>query len=531
MKQVELLRVVVASPGDVQAERNSLPAILEDLNRGVAADRALRLELYRWETDAYPAFHPEGPQGLIDPILCIQDCDILIGVFWKRFGTPVNDAQSGTEHEIRLAIEAWRLKRRPQIMVYFSQRPYTPESKKETDQWGQVLEFKTNFPKEGLWWHYKTKKEFTDIVRNHLTQFIRNEFQIKPQLLGAIQNYTVINEEGATSGLVYGYPTAKVEILSSALSRLMEKELNEIRELYLKGKRYEAFARVETIRNDGSWSNLDKMIKTGLIKIQVLYSLEIELNINKARDLVNEIYVEDPDGDHTVIQGVLRLHDGEPEKVLGELPTPTNTDLLNLKLALQLSLGRRDNIIQDVQTIPEGIVINAETRRIYALALLAKGDIQGAQIEIQKALAEQAEWEGVRIASAIIDFCSSLSPAAIPMQFIIWPQPIDWPLVKRDDESIQRLRRAETQFARLISESEGNRERKELFEIWRLACLSNDLGRLEEATTFCKSILKNDPANHRAVLWALARDFEIDTAASEQALKRDVGEQYDYYKG
>ena len=67
----------------------------------------------RWETDAYPGFHPEGPQGLIDAILRIEDCDILIGIFWKRFGTPVSDACSGTAHEFQRAYEAWQEHQRP----------------------------------------------------------------------------------------------------------------------------------------------------------------------------------------------------------------------------------------------------------------------------------------------------------------------------------------------------------------------------------------------------------------------------------
>ena len=77
MEPVNLFRIVVASPGDVQAERDALPAVLEELNRGLAATQTLRLELGRWETDAYPGFHPHGPQGLIDPILRIEDCNEL----------------------------------------------------------------------------------------------------------------------------------------------------------------------------------------------------------------------------------------------------------------------------------------------------------------------------------------------------------------------------------------------------------------------------------------------------------------------
>jgi hypothetical protein len=68
MASIQILRIVVASPGDVQAERDALTTVVEELNRGIAPDRSLRLELRRWETDAYPGFHPEGPQSLIDPI-------------------------------------------------------------------------------------------------------------------------------------------------------------------------------------------------------------------------------------------------------------------------------------------------------------------------------------------------------------------------------------------------------------------------------------------------------------------------------
>ena len=51
MEQVHVLRIIVASPSDVQAERDSLPVVLEELNRSIAADHGLRLELGRWETE------------------------------------------------------------------------------------------------------------------------------------------------------------------------------------------------------------------------------------------------------------------------------------------------------------------------------------------------------------------------------------------------------------------------------------------------------------------------------------------------
>jgi len=171
--RARILRVVVASPADVQPERDVLPTVVDEVNRGVAADRGLQLVLSRWETDAHPGFHAEGPQGLIDPILKITDCDLLVGVFWKRFGTPTAGGKTGTEHEFALAYEAWQQEKAPQIFVYFNQKPYAPKTKEEAEQWARVLDFRDRFPEEGLWWPYKGKAEFERLVRNHLTNYVR----------------------------------------------------------------------------------------------------------------------------------------------------------------------------------------------------------------------------------------------------------------------------------------------------------------------------------------------------------------------
>ena len=171
-----LLRVVVASPSDVAAERNVVPVVIEEINRSVAADRGLRLEAIRWETDAHPGLNVDGPQGLIDPTLQIENSDLLIGIFWKRFGTPTGGAPSGTEHEIRKAIESWRRRGLPQIFIYFNQSSATPESSKDAIQWARVLQFRDEFPSNGLWSAYEGLPHFERILRMHLTNYLRSQF-------------------------------------------------------------------------------------------------------------------------------------------------------------------------------------------------------------------------------------------------------------------------------------------------------------------------------------------------------------------
>jgi Stage II sporulation protein E (SpoIIE)/NACHT domain len=174
--QIQLLRVVVASPGDVPAERDAVSSVVEEINRSIGADRRVRLEVNRWETDTHPGFHPDGPQGLIDPLLRIEDSDLLIGIFWKRFGTPTKNASSGTEHEIRFAIDSWRKNGRPQVFIYFNDEKATPRSAREALQWAQVLQFRDSFPSEGLWTLYAGVSDFERLLRRHITNYLRSLF-------------------------------------------------------------------------------------------------------------------------------------------------------------------------------------------------------------------------------------------------------------------------------------------------------------------------------------------------------------------
>jgi hypothetical protein len=171
-REVTTLRIVVASPSDVQEERRAVQQVATELNNGLGSEFNVLLTVSRWETHAFPGFHRDGPQGLIDEILSIPDCDIFIGIFWKRFGTPVKDAASGTLHEFRLAYEAWKKSQSPAIMFYFNDTPYTPKNTEELSQCAQMIEFKDAFPKEGMWSQYQGGASFEYLLRQHLTQQI-----------------------------------------------------------------------------------------------------------------------------------------------------------------------------------------------------------------------------------------------------------------------------------------------------------------------------------------------------------------------
>jgi hypothetical protein len=175
MRNVELLRIVVASPEDVKPERECVEGVATELNRGLADVFGVRLDVVRWETDSFPGFNQAGSQEHIDTALSMDTSDLVVGILWKRFGTPVSDAAFGTEHELRGAYNSWERTRCPQIMVYFNQAPPGQLSPDESAQWEKVKQFQRDpMFKKGLWWKYSGAPEFEKLLRQHLTQYLRH---------------------------------------------------------------------------------------------------------------------------------------------------------------------------------------------------------------------------------------------------------------------------------------------------------------------------------------------------------------------
>jgi hypothetical protein len=61
------------------------------------------LKHQHWFTDSHPDL--SGPPQTVINQQVIDETDILVAIFWSRFGTPTGMADSGTEEEIRRSIK------------------------------------------------------------------------------------------------------------------------------------------------------------------------------------------------------------------------------------------------------------------------------------------------------------------------------------------------------------------------------------------------------------------------------------------
>ncbi len=162
--EARVLKVMIASPGDVSAERQIVRDVLTDWNHMHSEDRGLVLMPIGWETHSAPTMG-DRPQAIINKQI-LGNCDLLVAVFWTRIGSPTGVAVSGTVEEIQEHINAGK-----PAMIYFSSAPVRPDSVDEK-QYAALKEFKQECYNKGLVESYDTLGEFRDKFSRQLTQTI-----------------------------------------------------------------------------------------------------------------------------------------------------------------------------------------------------------------------------------------------------------------------------------------------------------------------------------------------------------------------
>lgn len=328
-----------------------------------------------------------------------------------------------------------------------------------------------------------------------------------------------ISTQMQSSPVVSAVLTNQIEQLAIQLSGETERRLEMMRIAWREGRKDEAIKWLTEIVNDQTrWPALTAEVKAKLLCFQGSLELDTTDDIERARQLADQARAIAPTSNEFRLRAFIAYIENHPTTALELLAEQTDLDSLNLKAAILLEIGRVEECQTTLTLENLSIEPNAETFRLLALSYLAARNLHQANLAIQKALALGQRWQNVRFAAAVINYFNALSPVAWPNHLVSWPEPVDWTLVKRDDESVSRLREAAEVFRELAESTDGTNEERQRFEAWRLACLANDSERQEEARTFCELILQANPANYRAIAWAIARQFDIDLMPSQTAL-------------
>ncbi|ACF44387.1 protein of unknown function DUF323 [Pelodictyon phaeoclathratiforme BU-1] len=157
-KNIRIIKVLVASPSDVVAEREMAEDVIKKWN--ARPQRPLMLEAVLWESHAAPETGGRV-QGILNKQI-VDECDFAIGIFWTRIGTGTGVAPGGAVEEVERMMAAGKL-----VMLYFSNVPY--RRKDVTIEQIEALDrFRESLQSNALIEEYDERHEFREKLAHQL---------------------------------------------------------------------------------------------------------------------------------------------------------------------------------------------------------------------------------------------------------------------------------------------------------------------------------------------------------------------------
>jgi hypothetical protein len=150
----------------VEEEREIAVAVIQQWNDLYSYSRKVVLLPLRWETHTAPEYGTR-PQEVINRAI-VDQCDLLVGIFWTRIGSPTGLAESGTLEEIERVGQAGK-----PIMLYFSRVEIDPD-RIELSQVEKLKAFKAKTYPQGLVESYRKIIEFRDKFYKQLELKVRD---------------------------------------------------------------------------------------------------------------------------------------------------------------------------------------------------------------------------------------------------------------------------------------------------------------------------------------------------------------------
>lgn len=212
-----VLSLFLAGANDVATEHAVIREVVQDWNAQHGSALAAYITVTSWRDAVYPQGGAE-PQAIINRQI-LDSADIVVGVFWTRFGTPTSTAGSGTEEELERSIAAGK-----KVLVYFSDRPVAP-SALDANEYQRVLAFRTKYSTRGLYSVISDIDSFREQFRNHLAR-------VTHDILGYRGGHGKASNEDSIS---IAFPTKYWIAIVASLNPLVRVALRDIDDLREQG--------------------------------------------------------------------------------------------------------------------------------------------------------------------------------------------------------------------------------------------------------------------------------------------------------
>lgn len=153
--------LLLSSPGDAVPFCEVADRAMQAVNRSLSDATGVELYSTDWRRDSRPDSGAE-PQALLNRQI-VDDADIVLAIFYKRFGSPTRQYGSGTEEEIRLGLQ-----QKKTVLLYIWEPPedYEPA---EPEQLASIQRLKADLGKSVMYKSFTDENDFEVKARHDLT--------------------------------------------------------------------------------------------------------------------------------------------------------------------------------------------------------------------------------------------------------------------------------------------------------------------------------------------------------------------------
>lgn len=164
-----IIKVLVASPGDITKERSIVEEVIKEWNSDHAQNLKVILLAQMWEVDTYPRMGG-GAQAQVN-IQIADRADIVIALFRGRLGQPTRNYPSGTAEEIERA-----MLRNVPVHIYTSKQL---PADVDLGELARLRAYLDNIREQGLIGSYRSGRDLRKKVRkaleNDIADFLKGQ--------------------------------------------------------------------------------------------------------------------------------------------------------------------------------------------------------------------------------------------------------------------------------------------------------------------------------------------------------------------
>ena len=165
-KKITVYDMLISCPSDVSEYVNLLESQVTKFNNFFGRTNDIIVRCRYWMRDTYSKLG-ESPQEIVNELI-VDSSDMIVAVFWTRFGTATEQYGSGTEEEIERMLSM-----KKQVFLYFLDKP-VPPSKLDNEQYAKLQQFMERHKSDGIYFIVPDENALSTKLRENMELYFNS---------------------------------------------------------------------------------------------------------------------------------------------------------------------------------------------------------------------------------------------------------------------------------------------------------------------------------------------------------------------